>query len=168
MKAAIPFCLCILTLFAGCEMVGELLTFESSPSRTVVITEVQNENAAMSLNNIGPDQFILLTLLSNKNITSLTTDDITKVAFTVGKIENGKFEAKMVRVNLELWTGSGSYWTVFIMVDGKVKRAQLGYLSKEQHYIAPNQNYVYFTNLDFMGNVEMDIDLSDLPGKPFD
>jgi hypothetical protein len=161
----------VLALFGGCDLVAPYLTFATSPSRTVVITDVENDNAAMRLANIEKGQFILLTFLKEVNADwamSLTTNDITQTAFTAGLIENGKFEGKMVRVNLDLWTGSGSYWTAFIMVDGKMKKAQLGYLSKEPHYIHPKQNFVYFTNLDFMGNVEMNLHLSDLPGKPFE
>ncbi|MDR2521116.1 MAG: hypothetical protein LBC72_00985 [Spirochaetaceae bacterium] len=145
-------------------------TFDLSPSRTIVISESTVETADMHLSDIGPNDFMLLALLRDVGsdwAQNLQLADLTQTAFTIGRIENKKFERKLVNFNLDYWTGSGSYWIAFVMADGQMKYINLGYLSKQPVHISAKNPITYLTNLDFAGNVEMKIDISDLPTTPF-
>ena len=145
-------------------------TFDMSPSRTIVISESSVPTAEMHLSDIDPNQFIILALLREVGsdwAANLQLADLTGTAFSIGRVENKKFERKLVNINLDYWVGSGSYWIAFVMADGQMKYVNLGYLSKQPVHISSKNPITYLTNLDFAGNVEMKIDISDLPTTPF-
>ena len=157
---------CVIT-FSSCP---ENLTFTASPSRTISIRDTNAEVYEMRLNEINKNLFIIIALL--KEVTTdwastLSQDDLTETAFSVNQIENGYFETKFVKASLDYWVGSGSYWVAFVMADSRMTKIELGYLSKEKIYFAENANHIELTNLDFMGSVEMEIDIKDMFFVPF-
>ncbi|MDR2601575.1 MAG: hypothetical protein LBC53_03880 [Spirochaetaceae bacterium] len=159
--------------FSSCEAFEDALTFNATPSHTIYISEHENPKLGdMHLSSIGPDQFLILALIENLSedgnwAEMLTREDLTRVAFSVGQIVDGVFEKKLVDTGLNYWVGSGSYWIVFVMADGKMSKVELGYLSKQKVYIAKNSHITRLTNLDFMGSVQMLIDIADMPSTPF-
>ncbi|MDR0539939.1 MAG: hypothetical protein LBG74_05480 [Spirochaetaceae bacterium] len=178
MKAKVLFCLPLVFL-ASCDLLESRFTFDASLSRTVVITDVPEEDedgnpidCEMRLSEIDKDQYIILALFaelpgSGDWTSSVTAADLVRTAFASGRIENGKFECKLVKANLDYWTASGPYWLAFVMADNLITEVTLGYLSKVRHYFQPSSHYLYLTNQDFMGDMEMSIDISNLPGMPF-
>ena len=157
---------CVMTL-SSCP---DKLTFTTTPAYTVSIEDTTAPTYDMRLGDINKDLFIIVALL--KEVTpdwanTLSQEDLTGTAFSVNQIVNGHFETKLVKANLDYWAGSGSYWIAFVMADRRMDRVQLGYLSKEKIYFPEKGNLIKLTNLDFMGSVEMEIDISGMFYVPF-
>ncbi|MDR2489826.1 MAG: hypothetical protein LBD20_00310 [Spirochaetaceae bacterium] len=157
---------CTLT-FSSCP---DKLTFNATPVCTISIRDTNAEVFDMRLTDITKDRFIIIALL--KEVTTdwastLSQEDLTRTAFSVNQIINGYFETKLVKTNLDYWAGNGSYWVAFVMADSRMNEVELGYLSKEKIYFAETANHVALTNLDFMGSVEMKIDISGMFYVPF-
>jgi hypothetical protein len=149
-------CLTVFIILLGsCEAAESF--FEQPPHKTIVVTDSDAAYPARisDINN----KTILLALSSGKpDPNNIDINTLMDSVYTIGRVTRNKINLKLYSGAADYWTGSGYYWILFVLPDGRAEHISLGYISKQPHnFYAEN---TYLNNIDFMPPIDLNLDIS--------
>jgi hypothetical protein len=145
-----------ISVFGSCsEEISKL--FEESPNKAIVITD-QDLSYATKIRDINSKVIFLALVELRPSFTNINMSDLMNSIYSIGRIKNNKIELKLYSGSAAYWTGTGNYWILFILPDGRAEHISHIYLSKEPHDFYDEDTYLI--NTDFMPPVAIDLDIS--------
>ena len=148
------FGLALLTIFQGsCEAVEDFV--EQPEHKTITISDSDPDWTAR-ISDINDKTIILALMPLRPTAADITPRLFRNFVYAMGKVTRNKIHLKLYKNRIEYWTGTGSYWVVFVLPDENATHISLMYVSKQAYGFYTDDTYL--TNIDFMPPVDIDLE----------
>jgi hypothetical protein len=145
---------------AGCDRLSDVAPQASEQKRVdIKDTDLKHQ---FTIRSIPETDYILLALAESKpNVSNPNISALMKSNVTIGKRSRAGFlDLPIYEGFLDYWTGSGSYWVVFVQLNSNATFASRIVISKEKMDFYDRTTYL--RNVDFMLPLELDLDIGDI------
>jgi hypothetical protein len=136
--------------------------FKQPPHRTITIKDIDQTWPARISDINGQDVLLALVTqqpsLQPNAFDASYVESLMKSIYALGPVRDNMTRLKLYSSTANYWTGSGSYWILFVLPDKALTTITWVYLSKGPHSIYAEDTQLY--NIDFMPPVNLNLDIS--------
>jgi hypothetical protein len=124
---------------------------DNSDTWPAQISSINGQDVLLALTSKQPD--------SDPSIFTKTYfESLMRSVYALGPVKGNAINLRLYSGTGDYWTGSGSYWILFVLPDKALNTITWVYLSKEMHGIYAETTQLY--NTDFMPPYQLNLDIS--------